>query len=73
MTLRKSKNINNMYFIITKSIKIVKKKRFTSFNLVAFVDRTLSSMSTGNEVDAIYNDFSKAFDVVNHTILIKKG
>lgn len=46
--------------------------RSTSTNLVVFVSRLLEDMNGGGQVDAIYTDFAKAFDRVNHTLLIRK-
>lgn len=48
------------------------RKRSTATNLLTFVDRIISIMSSGMEVDAIYTDFSKAFDKVDHALLIHK-
>ncbi|XP_045447547.1 ATP-binding cassette sub-family G member 4-like [Melitaea cinxia] len=48
------------------------KARSTVTNLVSFVEDITEILDSGNSVDTIYTDFSKAFDKVNHGILIKK-
>lgn len=48
------------------------KKRSTATNLLTFVDGVIANMSSGKEVDAIYTDFSKAFDKVDHALLLQK-
>ena len=40
--------------------------------LLAHYDRIVSLLESGVNVDTIYLDFSKAFDKVDHTILLKK-
>lgn len=55
--------------------------RSTMTNLVSFTDFVLSNMRrrkdskgkfVGGQIDAIYTDFAKAFDRVEHRILVKK-
>ncbi|XP_057324830.1 uncharacterized protein LOC130667334 [Microplitis mediator] len=46
--------------------------RSTTTNLYGYVNYILNSMGRGKEVHAKYTDFSKAFDMVNHQILLKK-
>jgi hypothetical protein len=46
--------------------------RSVSTNLVSFLTKVLNWMEDGFQVDTVYTDFSKAFDKVNHEILIKK-
>ena len=46
--------------------------RSTITQLMRFYDSILSLLEKGQAVDAIYLDFSKAFDKVDHTILLKK-
>ncbi|CAM4676436.1 unnamed protein product [Lepidochelys kempii] len=41
-------------------------------NLIAFYDEITGSVDTGNVVGMIYVDFSKAFDMVSHSILASK-
>lgn len=48
------------------------KARSTTTNLTSFVEDLVEVMDAGNSVDAIYTDFSKAFDTVSHTLLIQK-
>jgi hypothetical protein len=48
------------------------KNRSTASNMLTFVNRILRELSNGKEVDAIYSDFSKAFDRVDHGLLIHK-
>lgn len=46
--------------------------RSTSTNLVIFTNYCLLNMEKRLQVDCIYTDFSKAFDRVNHNVLVKK-
>ncbi|KAJ0169577.1 hypothetical protein K1T71_013710 [Dendrolimus kikuchii] len=48
------------------------KKRSTITNLACFTDYVLKNMEGGGQVDVIYTDFEKAFDRVDHNILIDK-
>lgn len=47
-------------------------KRSTTTNLLAYTSCILESMETHKQVDAIYTDFSAAFDKINHQIMIAK-
>ena len=44
----------------------------TTTQLLEVYHEILESVASGNEVDAIYPDFSKAFDKVPHHLLLKK-
>lgn len=46
--------------------------RSTNTNLVSFVDRLAESVDARRQVDVVYTDFSKAFDKVDHSILVGK-
>ena len=46
--------------------------RSTVTNLYLYINYILDSLNQGIEVHAIYTDFSKAFDLVDHGILIDK-
>lgn len=48
------------------------KSRSTSSQLVEFTSYCINSMENGQQIDCIYTDFSKAFDKVQHNILIFK-
>ena len=48
------------------------KNRSTTSNLLSFINFTTSSMDSGGQVDAIFTDFSKAFDRIDHIILLRK-
>ena len=49
-----------------------RKKRSCLTQLIDHVDHILKSLNAGDEVDAIYLDYAKAFDKVDHQILLKK-
>lgn len=49
-----------------------RKGRSTETNLMVFTDYVARSLDSGYQVDCSYNDFSKAFDTVNHDILLTK-
>lgn len=41
-------------------------------NLVPYISNVSNEVDSGRQVDAIYTDFSSAFDRVNHSILLRK-
>lgn len=46
--------------------------RSTITQLLSYQDDIINKLETGEEVDSIYLDFAKAFDKVDHGILLKK-
>ena len=50
-----------------------RKKRSCLTQLIDHVDNILKTLHDGNEVDVIYLDYAKAFDKVNHQILLAKA
>lgn len=48
------------------------KRRSTTTNLIAFTTYLFESMDRREQVDAIYTDFQKAFDKVDHELLLAK-
>lgn len=48
------------------------KGRSTETNLLVFCDKIFQSLKSSDQTDAIYTDFSKAFDTVDHTRLLSK-
>ena len=48
------------------------KNRSTLTNLCVYLEDISEAVNKGMNVDAIYTDFSRAFDVVNFNLLIKK-
>ncbi|CAG9121479.1 unnamed protein product [Plutella xylostella] len=48
------------------------KCRSTVSNLLLFSDFISDHLARGDQVDAIYTDYSKAFDRIDHTLLLKK-
>ena len=69
--------INNKIFQQVKNRITAKqhgffKGRSTTSNLLEFVTFTLNSLHNGNHVEALYTDFSKAFDRIDIPLLIFK-
>lgn len=48
------------------------KNRSTVTNLLLFTNFVISEVAKGNQVDTVYTDFSKAFDRVDHKVLLFK-
>ena len=41
-------------------------------NLISFFDKVTCLVEEGEAVDVVYLGFSKAFDIISHSILLKK-
>lgn len=67
---------DNLYPILSKGIPKEQhgflRGKSTTSNLTCFVKNILDSMEKGFQVDVVYTDFEKAFDRVDHAILITK-
>lgn len=67
---------DSIYPIIIKGIPTQQhgflRNRSTVTNLTLFSKYVLDSMECGGQVDVVYTDFEKAFDRVDHVILISK-
>lgn len=65
-----------VYPVISTSLPIQQhgfmKARSTTTNLGVFIDHVMNGMDGGSQVDVIYTDFEKAFDRVDHIILLSK-
>ncbi|KAL0822801.1 hypothetical protein ABMA28_004807 [Loxostege sticticalis] len=48
------------------------KKRSTTSNLISFTEFVTSGMDAGGEVHAIFTDYCKAFDRIDHSLLLQK-
>jgi len=48
------------------------KRRSTTTNLLEFTSFVISGFRKNRQTDVVYTDFSKAFDSVNHPILVRK-
>lgn len=69
--------INKMLFAFVKSDIINEQHGFVpsrgvETNLLSFTQNISNSMDDRVQTDAVYTDFSKAFDKINHRILIKR-
>jgi hypothetical protein len=67
---------DRIYFSVKEKIStrqhgFMKGKSVVS-NLMSFVSYCVDKIEKGYRVDAVYTDFSKAFDCLNHKILLKK-
>ncbi|CAG4990002.1 unnamed protein product [Colias eurytheme] len=49
-----------------------RKNRSTNTNHINFIDYVASEMDIGNQVDTVYFDFKKAFDLVDNDVLLQK-
>ena len=67
---------NKLDFMYNKKISSFQhgfiKGRSTVSNLAVLCNQIFKSVENGNQSDVIYTDFSKAFDQVDHSILLKK-
>lgn len=61
-----------LHTIIIKQQHGFVKKRSTTTNLLIFTDYLFNSMDQQVQVDAVYTDFRKAFDKVDHELLLNK-
>lgn len=67
---------DKLFEFISPSISIYQhgfvKGRSTVTNLATFTSSVTCSLENGSQTDCIYTDFSKAFDKINHSILLRK-
>lgn len=48
------------------------KKRSVDTNMMTFAEHLSQALDDNSQVDVVYTDFSRAFDKINHDLLIKK-
>ena len=67
---------DSIYSLIANSVPLEQhgflKRRSTTTNLTLFTKYVLAEVEKGHQVDVIYTDFEKAFDRVDHVILLAK-
>lgn len=67
---------DQIYSTIANGVSITQhgflKNRSTVTNLTEFIQFVLKNMESGGQVDVVYTDFEKAFDRVDHVILLAK-
>ena len=56
--------------LMNKNQHVFRKKRSCLTQLIDHVDYILKCLNSGDEVDVIYLDYAKAFDKVDHNILL---
>ena len=71
-SLIKEKMMDRVVHIFSCNQHAYLRGRSTVSNLMFFTEYVTSALDTGKQVDAVYLDFSKAFNKVDHSILIKK-
>ena len=66
------KLVNRLMVLVVENQHGFVKNRSIVTNLINYSHYIAQSLNDGNQVDAIYLDFAKAFDSVNHELLIFK-
>ena len=65
-------NYLNKYNLIHESQSGFRQKHICQIALVKLIDQWMACLDKGRLVGALFIDFRKAFDVVNHSVLLKK-
>ena len=61
-----------MNLLISRNQHGFRKKRSCMAQLLSHIEEIYTSLNNGDEVDIIYLDFAKAFDKVDHQVLLAK-